>query len=149
MSNARLPVPLGESSRKALSRLRPLHYRIIGLHLRGLKGDRIAQVLGIHPGTVSFTLHNPTAQAVIDQAYKDRDLEVRALSLVAVDRIRDALAHGDPRIYLSAARDALKINGMYDHSLSGEATAEDVIARILEVRTDGPATIRVGEARRR
>ena len=50
-----------------LKKLGPLHVNIIELHLKGWKNKDIQAELSISHNTVSHTLRDPTAQAIIQK----------------------------------------------------------------------------------
>ena len=50
-----------------LKKLGPLHVSIIELHLKGWKNKDIARELGVSSTTISHTLRDPIAQAIIQK----------------------------------------------------------------------------------
>ena len=55
-----------------LKKLRPLHMRIIELHLLCWKNKDIARELGVSSTTISHTLRDPIAQAIIKKVLAGR-----------------------------------------------------------------------------
>jgi len=140
-SVAVIPVPIiAVSGQKPLKRLKMKHRRVVGLHLQGLSNIQIAAALGLSAGSVSCILNNPTCQEILERAFRECDRELRALYPSVVGRIREILDAGSDGDALGAIDRFAKLTGRYREAEEKQATAEDVVRRILKVRqenTDG------------
>ncbi len=137
------PVPAGKSNAyQPLKRLTPRHMKMIELHLAGRRNIEIAEAFNTSPSRVSITLHNPTVQAYLDGVRKVADLELKSLLLTAVDAIRRALTGDDIDVALKATDLLVRAEGRYRDAKASPETAEDVIARILELAKSSVDTVR-------
>lgn len=146
-----LPVPTtGTSPKVPLKRFTPRHRQVVGLHLQGHTGAQIAELTGFSPAYVSYILTNPRTAEVLRGAYKQVDMELAALYPKAVAAIRRSLDSEDHKVALKGAELALRANGKLKDvgGDSGPATAEDVVRRLIEVRSDGPVELRIAEESR-
>lgn len=136
------------SGARCLKRLNPRHRMIIALHLNGMTAGSIAKVLGVNPQYVSIVLNDPLVQSTLERIYEDLDEELRALFPKAVEALRDGLEDPDNRIKLKASDQFFRTQNKYKDDKRADVTAEDVIRRFMEVSSDGPVRIRLGEERR-
>lgn len=125
----------------------PDKYRgIIALHLAGLSHADIARVTGQSASTVVYALRHKAAQPLLQKGYEIIERDAQSLFAPAVEAIRDALNTDNHSTALKASELALKVIGRLTPKDDGKvATAEDIIARMLEIRSDGPVEIRIGE----
>lgn len=139
-TSAVIPVPaaLPAVQKEGFKRLRMKHRRIIALHLAGEPNVDIASTLGHHPAYISMVLRDPLVKTVLEAAYSDYEMEIRALTPSAIEAVRKHLDSADGSVALRAADMAFKINGRYEQREENRVTAEDVIERILQtVGADG------------
>ncbi len=144
---ALLPSQLPTLKKAGFKRLKMKHRRIVGLHLQGCSNVEIETVLGHSSGYVSTVLHDPLVGALLESAYADYEMEIRALTPSALDAIRRNMESGDGQVELRAADMALKMNGRYDAPEDKKQTAEDVIERILEMVGADGSRLRYAERR--
>ena len=94
-------------------------------------------------------LHNPTVLAYLERIRAAADEHLKNLLPAAVDVIRRALAQQDLPIALRATDQLFRTQRKYaEPAGQPRETAEDVIARALEV-IKGDVSVRVIEERRR
>jgi len=134
---------------RPLRRLAARHERAIALHLQGMSNREVADAMGMAPAAVSSLLRNPTVQGVVGRAFEAIEDELKGLFPLVVGTLREALRSGDHRVAATARDQFFRVQNRYNPNAKGgdAATAEDVIARILEIRSDGPVTIRMAERR--
>lgn len=137
---------LGSSKERPYRELRMIHRRVIALHLQGHSHNEIAFTLQMHPATVARILRNPTSRQVISAALDTYEQEISALFPQALEALREVVRQGQHKDKLAAAKTILELNGKFETRKTGDS-AEDVVRRVMEIHTDGPATIRVGEER--
>lgn len=144
------PVPVSAlpvTQSLGFKRLRMIHRRAIALHLQGLTGREIDRRLGKGQGWTSALLRDDRVKALLEEAYKEYDQELRALTPKAIDTIRTHLDNPDGNVALRAADMVFKTQGTYQAVEQAKQTAEDVIERVLEhIDPDGTRT-RVVERR--
>lgn len=129
-------------------RLKMKHRVVIAEHLRGRSNTAIAESLGVSPDYISYVLNNPTVKPVLERAYSDYEMELRALVPECIAAIRRNLRCGDAQGELRAAELGMKANRMFDSRDDSRQTAEDVIERILErIMPDG-SKVKITERRR-
>ncbi len=125
----------GENGRKLIQKLKPKHHRCVELHLAGVATKEIALALGVTEDTIWGWLRDPLVQEKVQQGRQMFEGEFDALYGRAIDAVRSGLGDVDPTHRLRAAAiyfkqkqeaAALKVGG-------GKETAEDVIARMLQV----------------
>ena len=127
-----------------LKKLTGLHLRIINLHLAGMKGGEIALQMGRTQGWVSTVLNDPLVQAELQQRFIDTDNEMFARSTAV---IAEAMNDVDPSIKLRAAEMVWKARGKFNKPEDRRPTAEDVVARMLEIAAqtgEASVTVRTG-----
>jgi hypothetical protein len=134
---------------KELKRLTALHHHIIVLHLQGISNVDIATTLDVSPSMVSNTLRSEPAQEIISRHHENTLKELHALLPLSVNAVRHALLDGDPKIQLSAADKHFRAVGLYKEQDAAKETAEDVIARALQVAQTNAETVRALAQRER
>jgi predicted transcriptional regulator len=129
-----------------LKRLKPLHRHIIACHQRGYSNRDIAHLMDITEITVSRTLNDPLAQELMKEFSEGIDHEMEGLMALGVDAIRNALQDNDKKISLKASDQLFRAMGKYNHTQDDpnkvKDTAEDVIARVLNVMENQSESIK-------
>jgi len=136
----------GPTGALRLKKLTGAHLRIINLHLAGMKGGDIALQMGRTPAWVSTVLNDPLVKAEIQQRFVDTDNEMFARSTAVIDA---AMSDPDPGIKLRAAELVWKARGKFNKPEDHRPTAEDVVARMLEIAAktgEASVTVRTGPA---
>jgi hypothetical protein len=113
-------------------RLKMKHRRIIALHLDGCSNVEIAVAMDANPAYISNVLNDPLVQKFLEDAYKDFDQEIKALTPGAIAAVRRNLDCGEGKLELKAADMAFKVNHRYAEKDDARQTAEDVIERMVE-----------------
>jgi hypothetical protein len=150
MSTSVIPiVTLPTVQKGTFKRLRMIHRRVIACHLTGFSNGEIDKQLGKADGYTSQVLNDPLAKSVLEAAYKDFDMEMRALIPSAIQTMRRGMASGDTGVALKAADMALKANRYYDKRDGTEVTAEEVVERVLEATGQKGERIRYATRERR
>ena len=110
----------------------PQQIQIILMHITGWRGTEIAHSLSISSATVSRTIHSAACTAILDKWRGQADKELESLMPLSVERMRDALRHPDPDVYLRAVDKVLKARGKYREPAKLGFGAEDAMQKILE-----------------
>ena len=114
-----------------LKRLRPLHYKIISMHLAGLKNKDIARNLGVTKATVVNIVHSRKGREVIDSALEKYYDEFQELAPQVVNVVKQTLGDDDnPDLRLRAANMWIKASG-WEHRRQTVQTSEDQVKNIL------------------
>lgn len=123
---------------------------VIALHLAGMSYTTIAKMTNYRPAVIAYIMNHPSAQELLAKGYEQIDREAKSLYGPAIETVRAGIQDDDLRIGLKASEIALKLLGKADPNLAkgDNATAEDVIQRILEIRSEGPVEIRLAEQRK-
>lgn len=108
-----------------LKNVTPRHLRIATRFLSGAGVNQIAIQFGCRASTISRILHDPLIRDMIEIAQSDFDAELKALLPLAVEAVRDALCHSDPRIRLQAVDRFARMTGKGSDD-SGERDAKTV-----------------------
>jgi DNA-binding transcriptional regulator GbsR (MarR family) len=104
------------------------------LHIQGKKLSEIAEETGRSTSYISTTIRSTAAKNIIQDFYSFQDAEFEALYQLSVDAVRDALRDDDKDVRLKAAKMFLQAHGKLNRKDYGQATAEDVVRRIMEIR---------------
>ena len=134
-----------ESKVRPLKKLTVKHRRIVALYLGGHTNAEIAATLEIHPGTVYAVLSNPTTKGILEDAYKDHLQDLRALVPNSIGAIRGAMDDPDPRIQLAGVDRLYKGLDVMRPQDEREGTAEDVVRRIIHIRSEGKTEVMIAE----
>jgi len=114
-----------------LSKLSGKHLRIINLHLQGVKGAAIADIMGCTQAWVSTVLNDPLARDVIARRFVDCDNEMMVQSTQVV---RESMEQTEDRaLQLRAADMVWRARGRYEKKASESLTAEDIVQRMLRI----------------
>ena len=114
-----------------LKELRPIHYRIISLHLSGLKNIDISRQLGIHKQTVVNVVHSRLGREAIEGAMEKYYDEFYELAPKVVKTIKQTLEDDEnPDLRLRAASMWLKTSGWEGRKKTVQ-TSEDKVRNIL------------------
>lgn len=122
-----------------LKQLKAKHLRIIALHLRGMSNKKVALETGRSEAWISTVLSDPLSKRYLErfrQQEEGRLLGLFSRSIDAVEESLDArLADARPNhgVRLKGADMAFKLTGAYAIADEQAETAEDVVARILQV----------------
>jgi hypothetical protein len=146
-ANSYLPVPIRAPARspKAYTRLGIRQQRAIALFLAGESKSAIANAIGLSQAAVSMIISNPLTQDLLERASRDNELEMKALLPLAIDGMRRAMKDDDPDVALRGSKAYFYTTGRAGVTAQAPVTAEDVVARILEITTTGTTTIRYAE----
>ena len=114
-----------------LKALRPIHYRVLSLHLSGLKNIDISRQLGITNQTVVNVVHSRLGREAIEGAMEKYYDEFYELAPKVVKTIRQTLEDDEnPDLRLRAASMWLKTSGWEGRKKSVQ-TSEDKVKNIL------------------
>jgi len=114
-----------------LKALRPIHYRVISLHLSGLKNIDISRLIGITPQTVVNVVHSRLGREAIEGAMEKYYDEFYELAPKVVKTIKQTLEDDEnPDLRLRAASMWLKTSGWEGRKKSVQ-TSEDKVKNIL------------------
>ncbi len=114
-----------------LKALRPIHYRIISMHLSGLKNTEISRQIGVHQQTVVNVVHSRLGREAIEGAMEKYYDEFYELAPKVVKTIRQTLDDDEnPDLKLRAANMWLKSSGWEGRKKSVQ-TSEDKVKNIL------------------
>ena len=118
-----------------LKRLKPLHRRMLHMHLGCYSNRDIAFHLNVDEITVSRVLRDPLSQEIISTYASGIDAELEALLPLGVDVLRKSLLSDSAKIALQGTDKLFRALGKFDHSHDAEKkeTAEDVIQRALGI----------------
>jgi len=113
-----------------LVRLKPLHKKILALHLSGASNVQISIELNRSPCWISDVIKDPSCQEVIEKIDILHEEEFKRLRGLANETLRSAMQPGKPdSTRLSAAKTYYQREGKTDDSKTD--TAEDVMSKIL------------------
>lgn len=116
-----------------LRKLKPLHKRVVALHLAGNTSAAIAEQLNTSAGYVAWILKAPIVQELIAQYDSMQDAEFKRLRYRADDALREALTSDSRTARLRAAEVFYKREDILDGRNGGSGlTAEDVARKLLE-----------------
>jgi hypothetical protein len=118
---------------------------VLALFLSGESKSTIARALDLSPSAVSLIISNPTSRDLLERASRDNELEMSALLPLAVNALRRAMQAEDEDVALRGAKAYFYATGRAEAKNAEATTAEDVVARILEITSAGPMTIRYAE----
>jgi len=113
-----------------LVRLKPLHKKILALHLSGASNVQISIELNRSPCWISDVIKDPLCQEVIEKIDILHEEEFKRLRGLANETLRSAMQPGKPDLTrLSAAKTYYQRESKTDDSKAD--TAEDVMSKIL------------------
>lgn len=147
-----------------ISRVWDAHQEIMRLAVTGMKSVDIAQILGVSPAMVSYTLNSAIVQRQLDIMRAARDVDaiqvskrIHELAPEAVEALGDLLDSEVPQIRLGAAKDVLDRAGhaavktLRTENLHAHFTKEeidDIKKRAMEIGLCmQPDTIDISEVR--
>ncbi len=130
-----------------LKRLQPIHKHIIALHLQGMKNRDIQSFLSQAGAEytvvrISHIITDPLSRQVIDTFNDQVDQDLKTLEIQAVDVLKDAMTNGSMDQKLRGADKILRANGRFADKTTSAETAEDVIARVLELASQSMETVK-------
>lgn len=121
------------SGAQELKKLKPVHKRIISLHLAGNTGVAIAKMVGMAVPYITWVLKSAIVQEVIQQYDSMQDAEFKRLRRQADDNLREALFCDSRSARLKATELFFKREDILDQRNGGSGlTAEDVARKLLE-----------------
>ena len=126
-------VAKGERAPSGAARLKELsgkHLRAINMHLAGSKGREIAETLDMTEAWVSTVLNDSLARDEIRKRFVDVDNEMFAKATARIDEGMDSM---DEALKLRAAELVWRARGRFMEKAPVRTTAEDVVARMLEI----------------
>lgn len=148
MDEAQLPVlfrPLNLTKVRNGSHIqiiKPRHQKVISLYISGYKKVDIAAMTSFCYDQILNILDSPIVKAYIAAEFQRNTEDLKALMPLAVGAMRDTLMFDKGKTRLSAADMVLKTQGVYKDTSGGRETAEDVIARALDIMKDQSGAIR-------
>jgi len=116
-----------------LKSLKPIHHKIINLHIQGLKNCQIASEVKKTEATVSRILSDPLVVGMLDKAYEAEQVRLRSLTGKAIDAVADALDDQNKGMKLRGVDRFVKLHERIGKGKRDEQTAEDIIANILNL----------------
>lgn len=115
-----------------LTKLKPLHYKIVALHLQGWANVDIALHLDMHAAGVGVILNDPLVRGIVDDFNNGVERELEGMYGLAISAIRKGLQSEDPSTALKAVdRFAVFAPRMAEKRSNPGTTAEDVIKEAL------------------
>jgi len=127
-----------------LRKLKPLHKRVVALHLAGNTSASIAEQLNTSAGYVAWILKAPIVQELIAQYDSMQDAEFKRLRYRADDALREALTSDSRTARLRAAEVFYKREDTLDSRNGGSGlTAEDVAKKLLEAATFNNSNVQI------
>ncbi len=128
------------AGRLKLRKLRTRHYLMIDLHMLGLRNTEIAEQLRVTPAAVCSVLADDLAKREIQQRIDQQRARLNPMLTKALDVVTDGMeavlqdgARPNHRVRLKAADMVLKMRGEYEQNTKAEESAEDVVARIMNL----------------
>jgi hypothetical protein len=143
-----LTPPPNDSKVKPIKRLTVMHRRMIALYLQGHSYQEIGVALQRNPNTVGAVIRNPASQAIIEKAFAECDNNLKALTPLATEAIRESLRDEDNKVKLQAVDRLYRALGKYRDNPDADTTAEDVVRRIITHR-HGDSEVVIAEERRK
>ena len=114
-----------------LKRLRPLHYKIISMHLAGVRNKDIARQVGCTKATIVNIVQSRLGREAIEGALEMYYDEFHELAPKVVQVISDTLDNDEnPDLRLRAANTWIKTSG-WEHRRKVVQTSEDQVKNIL------------------
>lgn len=127
-----------------LKKLKPLHKKVVAMHLAGNTSAAIAEALDTSAGYVAWILKAPIVQELIAQYDSAQDAEFKRLRYRADDALREALTCDSRASRLRAAEVYYKREDTLDARNGGSGlTAEDVARRLLESATFNNSNVQI------
>ena len=127
-----------------LKKLKPLHKRVVAMHLAGNTSAAIAEALNTSAGYVAWILKAPIVQELISQYDSMQDAEFKRLRYRADDALREALTCDSRTARLRAAEVFYKREDTLDSRNGGSGlTAEDVAKKLLEAATFNNSNVQI------
>ena len=126
---------------RKFKRLTMLQRKVMVMHLSSMPCPEIDSSLDKSPGFARSILNSDKVKRALEAAYRDYDIELKALTPQAIDTFRRNMVCGDPAVEVRAGREVLLINGKYQEAETNRLTAEDVVERVMErISPDGTRT---------
>jgi len=123
-----------ENGASNLQRLKPIHLKIVKLHIEGLGTTAIALKLGRSIGSISCILHDPLVKSLMQKVRESQEADLDALFGKVVDRVRDGLeSERGLDANLKTIDRYVKLQQIKVDD-RGPETAEDVIQRMLNIQ---------------
>ncbi len=119
---------------RELTALKPHQLNFVLGHIQGLQLSEIAEESSYTASYISEVLRSIAAKNIIQDFYSFQDQEFKALYNLSIDAVRRALNSEDDDVRLKAAKMFFQAHGKMNQKDFGEATAEDVVRRIMEIR---------------
>ena len=116
-----------------LKSLKPIHHKIINLHIQGMKNCAIAHTVNKTEATISRILSDPLVVGELDKAYEAEQVRLRSLTGKAIDAVADALGDESKAMKLRGVDRFVKLQERIGKGKSNEQTAEDIIANIMNL----------------
>ena len=117
-----------------LKSLKPIHHKIINLHIQGTKNCDIAHAVGKTEATISRILSDPLVVGELDKAYEVEQMRLRSLTGKAIDAVEDALDDENKGMKLRGVDRFVKLHERIGKGKKDEQTAEDIIANIMNLQ---------------
>ncbi len=129
--------------------LTELQRQMVALHLNGHANTEIAYMLDCNPAYIGKVLRKPAVRELLSEIAELQKLELAALMVPAIDAIRRNLNSSNASAALKAADMVMQTQGAYGNKAERADTAEDVMARLLEVIKADGTQVRIIEQRGR
>ena len=113
--------------------LEPEEMFILALYFRGFGIDDIAHVTKHSFAYVQNILHLPLAQRIMAKVDTAYEVEIKGMKGLAIKTMRDILQTGDAKSRTTMVEKYFKVAGRFEEKENKNKTAEDVIAKMLEV----------------
>ena len=130
---------------KPYRRLGVRQQRVLALFMSGHSKQEISKAMGMSSAAVSLIINNPSSMDLLERASRDNELEIKAMLPLAISAMRTAMRSDEEETALRAAKAYFQVTGRAKDKDADATTAEDVVARILEITSTGPVTIRMAE----
>lgn len=131
------------SGKMRLKELKPVHMKIVAMHLQGMKGTKIAesffaQGIKLSAASINSVLRDPLAKDVIERFREAYHEELLALGSLATDAVRDGLESGDKELRLKAVDRFVKLRGDHEgvKGVSVQVNILDARTNLVKVLTD-------------
>lgn len=131
------------SGQMRLKELKPVHMKIVAMHLQGMKGSKIAesffaQDIKLSAAMINAVLRDPLAKDVIERFREAYHEELLALGSLANDAVRDGLKAGDKELRLKAVDRFVKLRGDHEGTkgVNVQVNILDARANLVKVLTE-------------
>lgn len=122
-----------EIAKNKILDLSPREYRVLRLHLQGMRRCDIARIIGITEVGVGVILGRPRVKAVKAEKLVDLEDDISALQLKALNAYRTGLDNPDVEIQMKAADRVFKVSGKESKTQTkNTATASQLVSQVMQ-----------------